>query len=158
MQTNQWGKREDTAEFTACSNKGMLFYSHSKSSVWNKMSANIPPCNELLSIDSVIVFYHLCKTFLLAWLAIDKQSPLPFFPVTWMWRNALCRNSDSYKYPGGIKIALLIWKHCISPVNKENKLKKNLWYFPPVIYWLVFINYWSDGSFHESVSHKFLKN
>lgn len=31
--THQWGKEEAPAEFTVCSSKEMLFYSHNKSSV-----------------------------------------------------------------------------------------------------------------------------
>jgi len=42
-----------------------------------------------------------------------------------MWKNALYRNNDSHKNTGGIKIPLLMWKHFISPVKKESKLRKN---------------------------------
>lgn len=47
-QTNQWGKQKDSAEFSVCSNKEMLFYSHSKSSVVEQNECKHSICNELL--------------------------------------------------------------------------------------------------------------
>lgn len=47
-QTNQWGKQKDSAEFSVCSNKEMLFYSHSESSVVEQNECKHSICSELL--------------------------------------------------------------------------------------------------------------